>query len=74
MSFLNKSLYTTISIFRFFDAVVFATPSCIVFPGETRLQAINKDLERLKMSMEVILDNDTGLELIAWNIWSIWFG
>ncbi|RCH99712.1 hypothetical protein CU098_006846, partial [Rhizopus stolonifer] len=66
----QESIYNYRAIFRFFDAVVSATPSCTFFPGETRLQAINKELERLEMSTKsyynadgVILDSDTGLEL-----------
>ncbi|KAG1496606.1 hypothetical protein G6F47_008134 [Rhizopus delemar] len=63
----QESIYNYRAIFRFFDAVVSATLSCTFFPGETRLQAINKELERLKISAKsyynadgVILDNNTG--------------
>ncbi|KAI9470646.1 MAG: hypothetical protein EXX96DRAFT_622852 [Benjaminiella poitrasii] len=66
----QESVYNYRTIFRFFDAVVSASPSCAFIPGETRLQAINNELERLKMSTKsyynadgVILDNDTGFEL-----------
>ncbi|CAO3637420.1 unnamed protein product [Mucor hiemalis] len=65
-----ESVYNFRAIFRFLDAVVFATPSCTFIPGEVRLQAIHKELERLEMSTKsfynadgIIIDNDTGLEL-----------
>lgn len=52
------------------DAVVSVTPTFTFFLGETRLQAINKELKRLKISKRshynadgITVDNDSGLEV-----------
>ncbi|KAK4518517.1 uncharacterized protein ATC70_008735 [Mucor velutinosus] len=66
----QETVYNYRAIFRFLDAVVSAIPSCVFIPGETRLQAIYKELERQNMSTKsyynadgIISDSDSGLEL-----------
>lgn len=53
-----------------FDAVVSCIPACTFFPGETRLKAITKELNRQGLSQNnyynadgVVFDTDSGLEL-----------
>ncbi|KAI8885697.1 hypothetical protein K501DRAFT_179329, partial [Backusella circina FSU 941] len=60
----QESIYNYRVIFRFFDAVVSATPSCTFFPGETRLQAINKKLVILANERELIINTELELCLL----------
>ncbi|GAA5800100.1 hypothetical protein HPULCUR_005522 [Helicostylum pulchrum] len=53
-----ETIYNHHAIFQFFDATISATPSCMFYPGETRLKAISNELRRQELTSQSYYNAD----------------